>query len=341
MKRNKILIGLAALLLTGCRKDGLPTEGDTFSLIAPIEVLTGNTVLPTRALSGDPGINDELPPPANVYLFAWIQTYDDQYELYYTSRTGLTNTNWAYLRGEQQEDQNSRYRLIGNIELKFNSSVKTVSNGTQVGRTYAIATTRALTNAQLQAILTSSYQGVLTNGDESMTFNTSPDATLQAATASLSGWNSMELRDLYSTPTGDGSGLIVYSSEAEAKASCEQIRLYHCAAKIDFLWEVPASQQATTSVSTIQVTQLPTTCKLFQPTANPTGNETSVTLTTDEGSKWIGRNYFYALQPAMGTITYNVDFTGSRPDLWNKTFTPTQLNTIFTGWYRVVATVGS
>ncbi len=55
------------------------------------------------------------------------------------------------------------------------------------------------------------------------------------------------------------------------------------------------------------------------------------------GNKWIGRQYIYALQPATADINYRVTFEGGRAAA-SRTFDVTNPNTLFTGWYRIIAT---
>ena len=125
------------------------------------------------------------------------------------------------------------------------------------------------------------------------------------------------------------------------------VRLYHCAAKYDFTWEVAAALQGTTSLSSITLRNLPTTCRVFQPTQNPAGTATRTVIGNAEAdnrltpaNQWIGRAYTYALQPPAGTVDYTVTFAGSasRPQK-EASFTPALLNDTYTGWYRIIANI--
>ena len=337
MKFHNVVIALLATCLAGCANHDRPDDDTPFTLSAPIAVLTAHTPVSSRAMTGDPGEDDELPPPGNLYVFAWIETPSGKYELYHTARTGLTAADWTYRVGGDGEDRTSRYDLNRALQLKFQALARAAADGTPVGRVYAVATSRALTDSQLQSILGTTYQAALTSG-ESVRFASSPDASLRQATASLAGWTITELRDLYSTPAGLSGGQVKASAANPGHATCEPLRLYHCAAKFDFLWEVAPALQPTTTVRQIEVTGLPTICRLFQPTANPADGPTSVTQATDEGSQWLGRTYFYALQPPSAKLTYDVRFTG-RPDKTGIAFTPANPDPTFTGWYRIIATV--
>ncbi len=210
---------------------------------------------------------------------------------------------------------------------------------------------------------------------------TYPAASLEAKVQGLemncssTAWNKEAFRDLYSSPAkqdgrvdvlGIANGLILYNTQ-ENPGSRElhgDVRLYHTAAKVDFKWEVPASLQDMIAVRKITTTGLPVRCKVFNPTSNPTdapvknyiiGSDTEANMQAaincgvlqpiNPGNKWMGREYFYALQPAGGTITYTVDFesvdgiTSKAPV--NASFTPSVVNDIFTGWYRINATVSN
>ena len=168
---------------------------------------------------------------------------------------------------------------------------------------------------------------------------------------------SNDLKDIYSTPYNDQSnpvqstdnGLIV---GADGTLTCSTVKLYHVAAKVDFTWEVPTSLQQTTELASITCTGLPTTCKVFEPTGNPTTATTnclvlgsssdSATPITEvnAGNKWLGRAYTYVLQPSSGTINYTVTYGGtSGKKETTAKFTPASVNNVFTGWYRIIATV--
>lgn len=342
--RNIFAIFIAALLVTSCGNDDIPEVSKAFSLSVPVELFTSNTLADGTRVTGDPGFDDELQPPTCLYVFAWMQSAASSYELVYSGKTALTADDWSYMLGTNSEDKSSRYKLKNNITLNFNSSVTAQPNGTQVGKIYAVASSKPLTDGQLQSITTAAYKSVLTSS-QAVAFDTSPDNTLKAASLSFADWTSSDLRDLYSNPINDtatdaygtGNGNVVFDSSSGGGVRCGEIRLYHCAAKIDYTWEVPAEMRAETSISSIKVTGLPTDCKIFEPTANPASPVTTHTITTAVDSKWIGREYFYALQPKTGAITYDVDFAGSRTDIAGRVFAPASVNKTFTGWYRVIA----
>ncbi len=342
---------LIALLLAACSGSDEPVvQKQSVTLTVPIELVVSNRQVAGTRTTGDPGLDDELPPPAHLYVFAWVYGADGNYTVYYTHRDGLTSTDWTYTLGTDSEDASARYRLNEKLVIPSALSVMQSADGTQVGRIFAIATSKELTAAQLNTIA-GSYASVVTaspDGDNisSGSFDSSPDDTLAQATLTLADWTSDDLRDLYTTPYADpnkdyqgvGNGYVVYNSSSANKILCGTVRLYHCAAKVDFTWEMDASLRQTESVASITVKNLPTSCKLFMPTANPEGTATQSIATTIE-TQWIGREYRYMLQPPTGIINYDVDFSGSRTDVSNAAFNPISVNGVFTGWYRIVATV--
>lgn len=332
-------------MLAACSNDEPALQRQVSTLSVPIEVAVSTPDVSVSRALGDPGLDDELPPPANLYVLAWLETADSKYELTYKAFTGLTTADWEYQQGALQEDADARYRLRNKVILPFKSAARPGTTGTPVGRVYAIASTRALTDVQLKAITTATYESVI-GATEAKTFTTSADATLQAAVLDCAGWTGVELRDLYTNPAGDlrtdaggvGNGRVIYDTGVEGGVRCGEVRLYHCAAKIDFLWEVAATLRPATYVNSITVKQLPTVCRLFDPVHNPDAATTMLSITTTPGSRWIGREYDYALQPATGTLTYDVDLE-NKTDVANRTLVPGSLNNVFTAWYRVVANV--
>lgn len=337
-----LLMGM--ILLMGCSSENVQPEDDHCTLRVPIEVAIENNPIVQSRTMGDPGYNDELQPPKHLYIFAWIQTGTNNYELLYIHRKDIVASEWSYLPGVSGEDNTARYQLNENLYLTFSSQVMNATEKTNMGRIYAIASSRPFTLQQLETMLGDTYKNVLTSPVPLKT-TTSPDMALQAALVDLADWTGEDLRDLYSNPLGDpqtdlkniANGRIVYTAASASKAYVGDVRLYHCAAKIDFTWEVAPELRNTTSVRRITIKELPTICKLFEPTKNRVGHKEQSIMTTPP-TKWTGREYIYALQPQNGSIKYDVDFDG-RTGITDKTFSPTSPNPTFTGWYRVIATI--
>ncbi len=370
MNMNKTLYILLTIfvLMTGCSDDdSVVQQGNRIKLRVPIEWVpnAGSDVL---VRVGDPGVDDNLLAPSNVYVFSYIKKSDDAYEYIFAKKEGLTAEDWEYQNGGTSQ---SRYRLKPYFELALSvPDPETCREGDELGRTYAIASNRTLSEAQLKAIVGADYEAILSS-DESVEFDAvkgaAIDAQMENAEFSTDGWTSPELRDLYSTPFNDEAididsiknGRIVYQPGVRIDADFVQgaVRLYHTAARIDFQWEVDEPLWGTTAIESITVNNLPTLCRVFSPTHNAaagtTGNPARpYTLDKDNpvnpinpGNKWIGRQCFYALQPSDATINYTVSFedvdgdTNTRP---TRTFTftpPSPVHPAYTGWYRIVATV--
>lgn len=335
---------LMGVLLASCSSEEPVGAKQGLRLSVPVQLVTSNVFEATSRVTGDPGLDDELAPPSNLYLFAWVQTASSAYELYYTAVTGLTPADWTYTLGSTTEDADSRYQFKTVLDLPFQSSVIAANHGDLIGRIYAIATQRALSETELQTII-SPNTSVLASA-ESVELSASPDAGLRNATLSLADWSSDELRDLYSNPLADtgtdanqiGNGQIVCDSSLSIRARCGTVRLYHCAAKVDFKWEMDASLRDSESVNRIVIRDLPTSCKLFAPTDNPAAETDNVTIPTATDTKWTGREYRYVLQPPTGAISYSVYFNQGRVPT-SKVFSPVIVNRTFTGWYRIVARI--
>ncbi len=368
---NKTLYILLTIfvLMTGCSEDDPVVQQDNrMKLRVPIEWMPDGGGMAARV--GDPGVDDALPAPSNVYVFSYIKKSDDAYEYIFAKKEGLTADDWV------QQDSGtlqSRYCLKNDFELALNvPDPKTCTDGDELGRTYAIASNRTLSEAELKAIVGTDYEAILSS-DESVEFDAvkgaAIDAQLENAEFSTDGWTSPEFRDLYSTPFNDATfdtdsiknGRIMYLPGLYIISDFVQgaVRLYHTAARIDFQWEVAEALWGTTAIKSITVNNLPTMCKVFKPVQNTATGEAGnparpYTIDKDNtvnpinpGNKWIGRQCFYALQPSDATINYTVTFedvntTDGEPVRSPKTLTftpPSPLHSVYTGWYRILATV--
>ena len=330
---------LSLLMCAACSSDnGDENSGSEITLDIPIDIYSANVSTATRAAEqGDPGNDVKFKAPLYLYVYAFVSENDgSDYEL-------LTNT-FTYSEEEsevqwQKRDEDTKdERWHKSVRVTFRISRK-FDNTLGKSRVYAIAS-----RTDLSGILPS------VSGYTAMT-------DLDAMTLDFATLTQDKLKDIYSTPTNDHStpvantdnGIIVGNNNT---LTCSAVKLYHVAAKADFTWEVPASLRPTVELQNITCTGLPTTCKVFEPTNNPTGTGKSVVLGVsslnpafelNEGNKWLGRAYTFILQPpSPGTVNYNVEFSGSKmhPD-HSGSITPaaSDYNTTFTGWYRVIADV--
>lgn len=392
MKRLIYLFLLLPLLFAACSADEpVPAPSHPAgSFTIPITV-TMNNGASTRL--GDPGIDDELPPPGNVYVFVWKKCKDantDRYEFMLIRKEDIAESAWTPIDMGNATEERYRMEMKTVTSQKFTPATQGAYNENEVlGRAYAIAThkDRKISEGDLLGMVENLCNidiiedATLTNNvcfinNVSQTAINAFDTKLEAITLDCGEWTTEQLRDLYSSPiASDGrvdntrlaNGVIIYNSTLTTGAFevFGDIRMYHAAAKVDFKWEVPATLQDKIAVKKITTKNLPTTCKIFEPTDNPTtttnhyviggatndtdvnsGINHNIVQPINPGNKWIGREYFYALQPPTGTITYDVEFEDinandsyTKSKISNATFTATPLSNVFTGWYRINATI--
>lgn len=342
---------IPAFLFVACTSDEEESALNTTVLNIPLAVyeVPSATLSPTESRStGDPGTFENLPAPK--FLYVWIV---EGQRVWFYPLTNLEETAWTKRSdGELSErwEYNHRFQLPDDV---------TLNNGATL-QVYAIAAQHELTGTWVESLTT---KELLDNA----TFDLSSWSSGDAAT------HSWALGNLYSTPlalmgngnadaTGFDPKLLHNGTYTVSKVGTtitindpRPTRLYHCAAKADFKWEVASALQPAVSVSTITITGLPTHLKVFEPTHNPSGTTTCPLLATSNavntltpGNKWIGREYTYVLQPPTttantdGILHYDVTFTGRTPvsnnTLSDKTTSPAT-NPVFTTWYRINADI--
>ena len=347
---KKITIGLMmAMGLAACSSDPVDNGGasgmKTVTLDIPVCIYSSNTEMSSRAASqGDPGNDEEFKAPLYLYIYAYIAEGTDgkSHELLCQTFTSADDTEasnaWTL---KDEGTANERWQKTERVTFTLSS---TFYNNLGSSRVFAVASREDLSS--------------LLPKDASTAANTFSEITkFQSYTLDFSKMTGDDLKDVYSTPYNDYStpyastdnGLIVGDDNT---LTCSAVKLYHVAAKVDFTWQVPEMLQSTTELASITCTGVPTTCKVFVPTDNPTDNTTScvvlgsktdTTTPVNEltiGNKWLGRAYAYMLQPGTGAVNYTVTYGGSaNKQAASYTFTPSSVNNVFTGWYRVVATV--
>ena len=340
---------MMAMGLAACSSDptdhGGTSGAKTVTLDIPIDIYSSQEQTVSRAASqGDPGTTEDFKAPLYLYIYAYVKDGSTGgYELLKQTLTYKDDTEAASAWTLQDQGTTSE-RWHKSARVTFNLSADFVD---ELGssRVYAIASRKDLS-------------GLLT---DDVVKNFTSLKNINATTLDLSSFASGELKDIYSTPANDHStpyqssdnGLIV---GADGTLTCSPVKLYHVAAKVDFTWEVATSLQQTTELASITCTGLPTTCKIFEPTNNPTSatadclvlgsagdgavGTPAPTTEVNTGNKWLGRAYAYVLQPSSGAINYTVTYGGSAGKAaTTATFTPASLNSTFTGWYRIIATV--
>ena len=345
---GKMTVGLLmALTLVGCSSDDDEQPGQEVTLTIPIEIYSANPEVQSSdaktraALPGDPGNDVVFEQPLYLYIYACVgetqngsETYELLYkEFIYPSSTGQDLSPYTW----KLEDENTvKERWTKDVDVTF----KITEALTDESRVFAIAS-----RDDLSSKFTKKYSATQTG--------TNLRSDVEAMTLDLSDFTSDQLKDIYSTPLkDDNNGVITITTNNNVTTlTCSAVRLYHVAAKVDFTWEVASKIQSTTELASITCIGLPTTCKVFEPTNNPTTNTADVLLLgasadnpvneVNAGNKWLGRAYAFMLQPPTdGKINYTVKFggTANRAEK-SASIKPTTLNNVFTGWYRVIATV--
>ena len=351
---------LALQLFAACSDDDTTQEMQTVTMTIPIEVYSSNNEVTSRAASqGDPGNDVVFEQPLYLYVYACVgekdqsnkdQSNTDTYELLYKefvhpSKSGQTVDDYSPYNWTLVDEDTKNERWTKDVDVTFKISTALTGDS----RVFAIAS-----RDDLSSKFTTKYSASQTGTDLK--------STVEAMTLDLSTFTSAQLRDIYSTPLGDKNNGVITSTTNNnvTTLTCSTVRLYHVAAKVDFTWEVASDKQSTIELASITCTDLPTTCKVFEPTDNPTTDDSGNATNTgtclvlgaskdnpvnevNAGNKWLGRAYAFMLQPPTGgKISYKVTYGGSA----NKTettssITPDQTtySKVFTGWYRVVATV--
>ncbi len=332
---TKILAGLLALVLcTACTSDD--EGGREMTLDIPVAIYSSSLHTAARAdLQGDPGIKVDYKAPLYLYVFAFVaENNGSDYEVL-TQKLTFTDTELASewtLRDENTVNE----RWQKNVRVTFTIS-RAFHNELGKSRVFAIASRTDLGDLHTAV---SAYTSM---------------SQIEEMTLDMTNFTSDQLKDIYSTPTNDHSTPVASTDNGIIMSNgttltCSTVKLYHVAAKVDFMWEVASSLQQSVELKTITCTSLPTTCKVFEPTTNPTGTASALVLgSSDEainkvndGNKWLGRAYAFMLQPPGGTVNYTVTYggTGNKADTGSST-TPdaTVFSDVFTGWYRVIAEV--
>ena len=352
---------LALQLLAACSDDDTTQGVQTVTMTIPIEVYSSsnNEVTSRAASQGDPGNDVVFEQPLYLYVYACVGETDASntatYELLYKefvhpSKSSQTVDDYSPYNWTLVDEDTKNERWQKDVDVTFKISTALTSDS----RVFAIAS-----RDDLSKVLSKTYTNSSQTGTGYMD-------EVKAITADLSKFTSAQLKDIYSTPLGDTNNGVITSTtnNSVTTLTCSTVRLYHVAAKVDFTWEVASDKQSTTELASIKCTGLPTTCKVFEPTNNPTqdasgnatntgscivlGTSSSTSTSTpvnevNAGNKWLGRAYAFMLQPpSTGEINYTVTYSGSaKKTATTSSITPDQTtySKVFTGWYRVVATV--
>ena len=287
MRQSLPYILLTLLLLAACTEDEEPRQGVTINLwLQPEENVA------SRAL-GDPGTYEhfELPKYAYVYFVAdgKVVELDGGGNL-----MELDDEHWSKGRAFESAVPQTMY----DSAYTYGSLAKFSIDGiTTEAKVYVAACNKKLKKGGVD------IPTLPTGTDESEVLNITFDLDNELKD---------NLQNIYSTPYNYRPAIPPYNGryfgtiQSLEGSSTLPVRLYHVAAKVDLMWNVPKAQQPTLQISHIEARRLKqNNCYLFRPTentwttagaGNDEDNNYTVTLMDDDiGRQWYGRQYFYTI----------------------------------------------
>lgn len=278
MMRDQIVILLTALLLTACatydEEPAVQRECMPITLSIPAAGIGEQTRAP-----GDPGNYERFELPKYLWLY---MVEDNGTEAKVVESKSLElDDNWT----KEKLGTDSIYTYSGELTLDL------LSGRSGTARIYALLSAVQLTDMT-----------VITN-------NTSTEEHLLNLTFSLpltlpAGYNLGDvIRNIYSSPynlirNGNYYGTVQdYMSESPY---VENFILYHVGAKLDVIWNVDETKQASVCLGKLEVTNLQkTNCLAFKPLENNevpgSGTTYDESFTIDIGAQWYGRHSFYVI----------------------------------------------
>lgn len=259
-----------------------------FSLCLPATEVHSASHAPMRRVLSDPGMTEYFSLPHYLYIIV-LKKNGVNWELWNTMERTLTDEDWllTHHNGTLETEGDSVYQYLGQLNLLL-------SNEKIEGRVYAIASAVPLTLSQPIGTI-SSLSDVL-----NLTFSTSSE-TMQE-----------NLQHIYTTPynykvSGDYYGSF---SSATHRVPHVSLMLYHVAAKVDIIWNVPndfrikANPAEAVRLTYMEVRRLYNgDAYCFRPLKNemaslPTSGGYDIpdmVRANDEGLWWEGRTYFYTI----------------------------------------------
>lgn len=288
---------------------------------------------------GDPGTFERLDPPHYAYIFVVFKKNNNTYDI----KTILGQN--LYDGGKTDSDVWEPYDLGDDVIYRCKTTftellpLKTL----EYCHIYAAMSKTPLTLKSGSTIIDSDHIPANETMVQNITFTVNDD--LQE-----------ELQNIYSTPCNyliDGD---YYANIGLGKTVTANIILYHVAAKVDLMWNVPEEQQPVIKVTQIKAKHLfQGDSYIFKPTENVHTQFTEsdgynpVALVGDVPSTWwAGRSYFY-------TIPYRTTEGGQFPlqfdfDIRNTTAGQTYTNSVtmsktisdvFVPWMRGQITIST
>lgn len=346
------ILAISVLLFVACTSDEEERAFQTTVLTIPFAVFdtSVNPLSESGARStGDPGVMEKLPAPQ--YLYVWVTKGDRV-----LAKEVINTSSWTKKAADavpERWEYEHTVDLGKDVVLAEGATVQVYAIAAQHPLTLPECTTRtALDGITLDL---SSWQ----NSDEAS--HSWALGNLYSTPLALMGYGNADAAGVDGTLLHNGTYTVHRSGFQVTLTGTKPVRLYHCAAKADFKWEVVEDNRPGVKMQSITVKGLPTKLKVFEPTHNPAPTSESTTYydcnllassgavnpLTDDNC-WLGREYAYILQPPTttspddGQLTYSVTFTGRSSDEKNhpadQTTSPAT-NPVFTTWYRVNADI--
>ena len=333
MLRQLTISLLLCSLLIACTEDQLP-EGMVMMQMPVRLYMPVEQGVQTRAM-GDPGTTETFSLPEYAYIYI-VSAYAERPEV--INQTGEIHLNpELWTKTVIQSGINP-----GDSVFYYNGYIDVVMPATrETGRIYAVLSRYSLGSDFAAKIPTTEEQV------KNLTFDVTAEMIEQNG-----------LRDLYSSPynlltdnAGNQSAGGHYYGTIRNYASAHpslSLMLYHVAAKVDLMWNVDPSIQATTHLSDMQFVNLKVKdCYLFRPMENTSlGSDTYTAMPSgiiNTGNQWYGRYSFYAIPYHTGSdiypftikLWYNGSTRGAEPTktVSVETVSVTGVDT-FTPWVR-------
>lgn len=256
----------------------------------------GNKVEETRAVNGDPGVEDVFDKPTNIVVYTCV---DGKLKAI-NNITGIPATKWT-VKDEIYEYSDEIYPDIPNIQ-----DVKSI-------HVYAYASNKPVTATGTSAIAIGVDEKVIQNA----TF-TSTDQSV--------------LKNLYSLPYHTGAN---WEGSLPLDNPSVSATLYHVAAKVDLQWGV---ENTSTTIGGFDVRYLLDKGYLFKPAENTSAGTKTYSYKTTTGTKYYGRDYFYAIQQKDFPLSVRVTKNGKAGAYGLINFT-TETTNGWTSWLKGDITV--
>lgn len=333
------MLVLGTIFIIGCQSEDhdirLEKEHRILQLDLSLALQSDGDMPETRA-PGDPGTYEKFVFPEHAYIYLVAEKNDGTTTVCKrTNEKGdeqaglqitLEETNWRktiHTLTVPQTVGDSVYVYLDKLYFKIPSA-------TTVARLYV-----AMSKQQF-------------NNLSSITAETSTEGNVQSMTFDIP--SSDAIQHIYSSPYNyeiDNRyyGTVTISSES-ARLS---LMLYHVAAKVDMMWNVDKTLQATNRITYIQARKLKKkNCLLFKPTENTwtdaddASNYTFDLMDADVSRQWYGRQYYYTIPYQIGNkypIYLHILKNGDNKDTYvndgyNLTIKRTPTSAVFVPWLR-------